>query len=80
MREATPKLQRRWENLDVGQYGRAGSREAIVGAIARPNGEVVVPRGEAMIQVGDRVIFFTLESIVPELESAFLVEPRKEYA
>jgi len=55
-------------------------RDAIVGAIARPNGKVVVPRGQATIQAGDRVIFFTLESIVPELESAFLVVPRKEYA
>ena len=49
-------------------------REAIVGAIARPNGEVVVPRGEASIEAGDRVIFFTIESFVRELESAFLVE------
>jgi len=59
-------------------------REAIVGAIARSNGEVVVPRGGATIQAGDRVIFFALESAIPELESAFLVEPRaakeKEYA
>ena len=54
-------------------------REAIVGAIARPGGEVIVPRGNASIQAGDRVIFFTLESIVPKLESAFLVEPKKEY-
>ena len=49
-------------------------REAIVGAIARPDGEVVVPRGEASIKAGDRVIFFTIESFVRELESAFLVE------
>ena len=54
-------------------------REAIVGAIARPDGEVIVPRGNASIQAGDRVIFFTLESVVPKLESAFLVEPKKEY-
>lgn len=47
-------------------------RGAIVGAIARTNGEVVVPRGDAAIQPGDRVIFFALESVVPELESAFL--------
>ena len=47
-------------------------RGAIVGAIARPNGEVVVPRGDSSIQVGDRVIFFALESVVPELEAAFL--------
>lgn len=52
-------------------------RGSIVGAIARPNGEVIVPRGEASIQAGDSVIFFTLEKTVRELESAFLVEPRR---
>lgn len=51
---------------------------ATVGAIARPDGEVIVPRGDAAIHAGDRVIFFALESKVPHLESAFLVEPRKE--
>ncbi|MFQ5877446.1 MAG: Trk system potassium transporter TrkA [Acidobacteriota bacterium] len=55
-------------------------RGAIVGAIARPSGEVIVPRGEATIQARDRVIFFALESVVPELESAFLVEPTRESA
>lgn len=50
-------------------------REAIVGAIARKDGSVCVPRGNAAIEAGDRVLFFTLESIVPELESVFLVEP-----
>ena len=54
-------------------------RGAIVGAIARPNGEVIVPRGDVAIQSGDRVIFFTLESTVPLLESAFLHETRKEH-
>lgn len=53
-------------------------RGAIVGAIARVNGEVLVPRGDATIEAGDRVIFFTLEGVVPELESAFLVEPNPE--
>jgi len=52
-------------------------RGAIVGAIARPDGEVIVPRGDKTIQAGDRVIFFTLESVVPELESAFFSERRK---
>jgi trk system potassium uptake protein TrkA len=47
---------------------------SIVGAIVRPDGAVVVPRGEVEIHAGDRVIFFTLENAVPELESAFLVE------
>ena len=45
---------------------------AIVGAIVRPSGEVVVPRGDEVISVGDGVIFFALESVVPELERAFL--------
>jgi trk system potassium uptake protein TrkA len=47
-------------------------RGAIVGAIVRPGGAVIVPRGESAIEVGDRVIFFALESVVPELERAFL--------
>ena len=47
-------------------------RGAIVGAIVRPDGEVRVPRGEATISAGDRVIFFALEGSVPQLESAFL--------
>jgi trk system potassium uptake protein TrkA len=49
-------------------------RGSIVGAIVRPDGEAVVPRGEVEIQPGDRVLFFALESVVPELESAFLAE------
>jgi trk system potassium uptake protein len=52
-------------------------RGAIVGAIAKPNGEVMVPRGEATIEAGDRVIFFALENTVPFLESAFLHEPKR---
>jgi trk system potassium uptake protein TrkA len=47
-------------------------RGAIVGAIARPDGQVLVPRGDVTIEPGDRVIFFALEGVVPELESAFL--------
>lgn len=47
---------------------------AIVGAIARTSGEVIVPRGDAVIQPGDRVIVFALEQVVPKLEAAFLKE------
>ena len=50
---------------------------SIVGAIVRPDGEAIVPRGGVVIQPGDRVLFFCLESVVPELESAFLVESGK---
>jgi trk system potassium uptake protein TrkA len=44
---------------------------AIVGAISQPDGRVVVPRGGETIHTGDRVIFFALERVVPELESSF---------
>jgi trk system potassium uptake protein TrkA len=53
-------------------------RGAIVGAIAKPNGEVIIPRGDKTIEAGDRVIFFTLESVVPELESAFITAKRRK--
>lgn len=52
-------------------------RGAIVGAIVKPSGDVIVPRGDKSIEPNDRVIFFTLESIVPQLEQAFLVESKK---
>lgn len=52
-------------------------RGAIVGAIARPGGEEIVPRGEVVIQAGDRVVFFCLENLVSELESAFIAIPRR---
>ena len=48
---------------------------AIVGAIVRPTGEVIVPRGDVIIKSGDRVIFFCLENLVPQLESAFIANP-----
>ncbi len=51
-------------------------REAIVGAIVRPSGEVVVPRGDSRIEPGDRLIVFALERVVPELEAAFLAPGR----
>jgi trk system potassium uptake protein TrkA len=53
-------------------------RGAIVGAIAKPNGDVIIPRGDKTIEAGDRVIFFTLESVVPELESAFITAKRRK--
>jgi trk system potassium uptake protein TrkA len=47
-------------------------RGAIVGAIVRPDGNVLVPRGDDVIQADDRVIVFALESVVPALERGFL--------
>jgi trk system potassium uptake protein TrkA len=51
-------------------------RGTLVGAIVRPDGKVSVPRGEEVIRAGDRVIFFALESLIPQLESAFLATGR----
>ena len=51
---------------------------AIVGAISRENGEVRVPRGDVVINENDRLILFTLESGVQELESGFLTETGKQ--
>ena len=47
-------------------------RECVIGAISRPSGEVIVPRGEDSIQAGDRVIFFALDRVVGALESMFI--------
>ena len=47
---------------------------AIIGAIGRKDGGVLVPRGDTVIRPGDRVIFFCLEHVVPELEAAFIAE------
>jgi trk system potassium uptake protein TrkA len=46
-------------------------RECVIGAIRRPTGEVIVPRGEDSIQAGDCVIFFALNRVVRALESFF---------
>ena len=51
---------------------------AIVGAVARTRGDVIIPRGHSTIEPGDRVILFALEHVVPKIESAFLVEKRKK--
>jgi len=54
-------------------------RDAIVAAIARMNGEVIVPRGDDTIEAGDRVVFVALEHCVSELETAFLAKPRSRW-
>jgi trk system potassium uptake protein TrkA len=45
---------------------------ALVGAIVRPTGEVIIPRGTSVISLDDQVIFFCLESVIPKLEKAFI--------
>lgn len=45
---------------------------ALVGAIVRKSGEMVVPHGDEVIAGGDRVILFALETVVADMEAAFL--------
>ena len=47
-------------------------RGTIVGAIVSRYGGVIIPRGNAVIAAGDRVVFFAAESCVAQLESEFL--------
>jgi trk system potassium uptake protein TrkA len=54
-------------------------RDAIVAAIARAHGEVIVPRGDDTIEAGDRVVFVALEHCVSALETAFLAKPRSRW-
>jgi len=43
-------------------------REVVAGALLRRTGEVVVPRGNDVIEEGDRILFFTSETALPKLE------------
>ena len=52
-------------------------RDAVVGALVRPDGEVVVPRGNTVVQAGDRLIVFALERVVPALEAEFVAPAGK---
>ena len=52
-------------------------RDAVVGALVRPTGEVIVPRGNTVVQAGDRLIVFALERVVPTLEAAFVAPAGK---
>jgi trk system potassium uptake protein TrkA len=45
---------------------------ALVGAIVRSTGEVIIPRGDSVIGLDDQVIFFCVESVIPKLEKAFI--------
>jgi trk system potassium uptake protein TrkA len=50
-------------------------RGAIVGAIVKPDGRVLVPRGDDVAEADDRIIVFALESVIPALERGFLAAP-----
>jgi len=48
-------------------------RGALVGALVRDN-SVIIPKGDTMIQPGDRLIIFTLRKEVPKLEKLLTVK------
>ncbi len=50
---------------------------AKAGAIARPDGEVLVADGSSVIHAGDRVVFFAQEQVVQRLESEVLAQARR---
>ena len=43
-----------------------------LGAIARPDGKVLIPNGDTTIRAGDRVVMFTQEGMVRKLEKQIL--------
>jgi len=45
-------------------------KDTVVGALVRPSGEVIVPRGNTVVRAGDRLIVFALERMVSTLEAA----------
>lgn len=48
---------------------------ALIGAVVRENGDVVIPEGETLIQPGDKVIIFTLAKAVSKIEKMLMVKP-----
>lgn len=48
---------------------------ALIGAVVRENGDVIIPEGETIIQAGDKVIIFTLAKTVPKIEKMLMVKP-----
>ncbi|MBI3754919.1 MAG: Trk system potassium transporter TrkA [Deltaproteobacteria bacterium] len=48
---------------------------ALIGAVVKENGAVVIPEGETLIQPGDKVIIFTLAKTVSKIEKMLLVKP-----
>lgn len=48
---------------------------SLIGAVAREDGEVIIPEGETTIQPGDKVVIFTLSKIVSKIEKMLMVKP-----
>ena len=48
---------------------------ALIGAVVRENGDVVIPEGETVIQPGDKVIILALAKAVPKIEKMLMVKP-----
>ena len=64
--EANSKIVRK----DLISLGRRFPHDALIGAIVRRD-NVLVPTGKSVIQVGDRVIIFSMPHAIPEIEDLF---------
>ena len=58
-------------NRPLDELGLPGG--SLIGAIARPDGEVLIPDGATSIRAGDRIVLFTQERAVGKLEKKFLL-------
>ncbi|MGI5875855.1 MAG: Trk system potassium transporter TrkA [Dethiobacteria bacterium] len=68
--EGTPVINKRLKDVGI-------PRGVIIGAIMR-NGKVIIPNGNSIIKSTDRVIVFTLESLMERVNKLFFA-PRREY-
>ena len=64
--EANSKIVRK----DLVSLGRKFPHDALIGAIVRRD-KVLVPTGNSVIQVGDRVIIFSMPHAIPSIENLF---------
>jgi len=64
--EANSKIIRK----DLVSLGRKFPDGALIGAIVR-RGQVLVPTGDSIIQVGDRIIVFSMPHAIPSVEKLF---------
>lgn len=49
-------------------------KDAIIGAIVRRDGGIVIPHGESIVQPGDRVIIFAKRGAVPHVERLLMAQ------
>ncbi|MCK5237347.1 MAG: Trk system potassium transporter TrkA, partial [Deltaproteobacteria bacterium] len=48
---------------------------AIIGAVAKEDGEVTLAKGDTILGPGDSVVIFALRKAIPQVEKALMVKP-----